>query len=165
MLCYALGKPVVKSNALKKEKGKADQEKHIEDEVITSNGDSVKKRNNIKSEQSVEQHFDEEEANGDEDEDDDDDDFSHDGYSHSVASGQSRSLPPTPEPRNSTPTLQLNRPSSKASQLSTTSLQSGTTASSISPKPPSERKATSYISVRLILKYFLVRCSLKLHSQ
>lgn len=135
---------------MKKEKGKTDQDKHMEDEIITSNGDAARKRNAIKSEQSVEQHFEEDEANGDEDDDEDDDDFSHDGYSHSVASGQSRSLPPTPEPRNSTPTLQLNRPSSKASQLSTTSLQSGTTSSSISPKPPSERKATSYISVRLL---------------
>lgn len=72
---------------------------------------------------------------GDNDENDDDD-FSHDGYSHSVASMQS--LPPTPEPRNVTPTLQsATRPSSKTSTISMSSTSS----------PPPERKATSYINV------------------
>lgn len=77
--------------------------------------------------------------------DDDDDDFSRDGYSHSMASMQSTtSLPPTPEPRNVTPTQQHStRPSSKASTLSMTSYNSGAATSS----PPPERKATSYINV------------------
>lgn len=75
--------------------------------------------------------------------DEDDDDFSHDGYSHSINSLQSASLPPTPEPRNETPTLQPTRPSSKSSSFSITSHNSG----NVTASPPPERKATSYINV------------------
>lgn len=74
---------------------------------------------------------------------DDDDDFSRDGYSHSINSLQSTSLPPTPEPRNETPTL--HRPSSKSSSFSIISHNSGAATAS----PPSERKATSYINVNI----------------
>lgn len=76
-------------------------------------------------------------------EDEDEDDFSHDGYSHSINSIQSTSLPPTPEPRNETPTLHATRPSSKSSTFSIVSQNSGQNTSS----PPPERKATSYIQV------------------
>lgn len=80
----------------------------------------------------------------DDDGEEDDDDFSHDGYSHSINSLQSTSLPPTPEPGNETPTTFLTtRPSSKSSAFSITSHNSGTVTSS----PPPERKATSYINV------------------
>lgn len=72
-----------------------------------------------------------------------DDDFSHDGYSHSINSIQSTSLPPTPEPRNETPTLHTTRPSSKASTFSIVSQNSGQNTSS----PPPDRKSTSYIQV------------------
>lgn len=74
---------------------------------------------------------------------DDDDDFSHDGYSHSINSMQSTSLPPTPEPRNETPTLHTTRPSSKSSAFSVVSHNSGP----ITISPPPERKVTSYIHV------------------
>lgn len=77
------------------------------------------------------------------DDEDDDDDFSHDGYSHSVNSMQSTSLPPTPEPRNETPTLHTTRPSSKSSTFSVASQHSGQTTSSPTP----ERKAASHIQV------------------
>lgn len=128
---------------IKKEKGKFDQEVSL---AAIRNGDGNRSANIIKAEENIDQSYADIDENGDNDDDDeDDDDFSH--YSHSIASGQSRSLPPTPEPRNSTPTMQQNRPSSKTSQMSMTSLQSGTTASSLSPKPPSERKVTSYITV------------------
>lgn len=73
----------------------------------------------------------------------DEDDYSHDGYSHSINSVQSTSLPPTPEPRNETPTLHTTRPSSKSSSMSVTSHTSNTATST----PPPERKATSYINV------------------
>ena len=76
--------------------------------------------------------------------DGDDDDFSHDGYSHSINSLQSASLPPTPEPRNETPTLHTTRPSSKSSSFSIASHNSGPATAS----PPPERKATSYINVK-----------------
>lgn len=75
----------------------------------------------------------------------DDDDFSHDGYSHSINSLQSASLPPTPEPRNETPTLHTTRPSSKSSSFSIASHNSGAATAS----PPPERKATSYINVNI----------------
>lgn len=81
------------------------------------------------------------------DAEDEDDDFSHDGYSHSVNSIQSTSLPPTPEPRNETPTLHTTRPSSKSSTFSIVSQNSGQNTSS----PPPERKASSYIQVPCIL--------------
>lgn len=70
---------------------------------------------------------------------DEDDEFSHDGYSHSINSLQSTSLPPTPEP-NEAQMWNQHRPSSKSSSVS---LNSGTTTST----PPPERKATSYINV------------------
>lgn len=79
-----------------------------------------------------------------------DDEFSHDGYSHSINSLQSTSLPPTPEPRNETPTLHTTRPSSKSSSFSITSHNSAATTAS----PPPERKATSYISVRFDVIFF-----------
>lgn len=143
---------MAKPNIKKEKQLKGEMDKHADEYSLSSNnGDVGRKRNPIKLEHSLDQTFDDDNINGDEEDDDDDDDFSHDGYSHSNASVQSRSLPPTPEPRNSTPTLLLNRPSSKASQISTNSLQSGTTSSSLSPKPPSERKATSYITVSTIL--------------
>lgn len=78
-----------------------------------------------------------------EDGEEEDDDFSHDGYSHSINSLQSASLPPTPEPRNETPTLHTTRPSSKSSSFSIASHNSGPATAS----PPPERKATSYINV------------------
>lgn len=77
---------------------------------------------------------------------DDDDEFSHDGYSHSINSLQSTSLPPTPEP-NEAQMWNSNRPSSKSSSVS---VNSGTNTST----PPPERKATSYINVS-ILSWFL----------
>lgn len=77
------------------------------------------------------------------DAEDEDDDFSHDGYSHSVNSMQSTSLPPTPEPRNETPTLHTTRPSSKSSIFSVASQNSGQITSS----PPPEIKASSYKQV------------------
>lgn len=141
------GKVLPKSNIKKEKQLRSDTEKNLDEYNLSSNnGDVVRKRNAIKLEHSLEQAYDDDNANGDDDDEEDEDDFSHDGYSHSNASVQSRSLPPTPEPRNSTPTL-LNRPSSKTSQISTNSLLSGSTTSSLSPKPPSERKATSYITV------------------
>lgn len=74
-----------------------------------------------------------------ENDENDDDESSRDGYSHSIASMQS--LPPTPEPRNVTPTQhQTTRPSSKTSTISMSSTSS----------PPPERKATSYINVRIL---------------
>lgn len=82
---------------------------------------------------------------GDGDGDEDDDDFSHDGYSHSINSLQSASLPPTPEPRIETPTLHTTRPSSKSSSFSIASHNSGPAAAA---SPPPERKATSYINVK-----------------
>lgn len=80
------------------------------------------------------------------DAEDEDDDFSHDGYSHSINSMQSTSLPPTPEPRNETPTLHTTRPSSKSSTFSVVSQTSGQATSS----PPPERKASSYIQVEIL---------------
>lgn len=83
------------------------------------------------------------ETHPDFDAEEEDDDFSHDGYSHSINSIQSTSLPPTPEPRNETPTLHTTRPSSKSSTFSVVSQNSCQIASS----PPPERKPTSYIQV------------------
>lgn len=85
------------------------------------------------------------------DAEDEDDDFSHDGYSHSINSMQSTSLPPTPEPRNETPTLHTTRPSSKSSTFSIVSQNSGQTTSSPTP----ERKATSYIQVQVLLLHHI----------
>lgn len=70
---------------------------------------------------------------------DDDDEFSHDGYSHSINSLQSTSLPPTPEPNEA----QMWNPVRSSSKSSSVSVNSGTTTST----PPPERKATSYINV------------------
>lgn len=140
LLSIVVKTPTGRNQNIKKEPNKSEMDETLQ---LTNNGNG----NRTTDFANVEPNADMDE-NGDVDGDDEeDDDFSHDGYSHSIASGQSRSLPPTPEPRNSTPTMQQNRPSSKTSQLSITSLQSGTTASSLSPKPPSERKVTSYISV------------------
>lgn len=99
------------------------------------------------------------------DAEDEDDDFSHDGYSHSINSIQSTSLPPTPEPRNETPTLHTTRPSSKSSIFSIVSQTSGQNTSS----PPPERKASSYIQVSYIVTAHISRCDveylLKLYIQ
>lgn len=71
---------------------------------------------------------------------DEDDEFSHDGYSHSLNSLQSTSLPPTPEPNDAQMWSSVRRPSSKSSSLS---VHSGTATSS----PPPERKPTHLINV------------------
>lgn len=83
------------------------------------------------------------------DAEDEDDDFSHDGYSHSINSMQSTSLPPTPEPRNETPTLHTARPSSKSSTFSVVSQMS----SQVTSSPPPERKSSIYIQVRSAVCY------------
>lgn len=130
----------IKHTAIKKEKDTIDQHKHSIEEKI--NGNRLKR--SISSTRAIPKiehsnEFDED----DDDVDDEDDEFSRDGYSHSVASMQSTSLPPTPEPRNVTPTQHNTRPSSKASTLSVTSHNSG----AVTASPPPERKATSYINV------------------
>lgn len=101
----------------------------------SQNGDSLTAKT-----ETTQQDFDGEE---------DDDDFSHDGYSHSINSLQSASLPPTPEPRNETPTLHTTRPSSKSSAFSIVSHSSPVTIS-----PPPERKVTSYINVKIVFFQF-----------
>lgn len=95
----------------------------------SQNGDSITTKTEI-----IQQEFDIEEE---------EDDFSHDGYSHSINSLQSASLPPTPEPRNETPTLHTTRPSSKSSSFSIVSQNSGPATAS----PPPERKLTTLINV------------------
>lgn len=71
---------------------------------------------------------------------DEDDEFSHDGYSHSLNSLQSMSLPPTPEPNDAQMWNSVRRPSSKSSSLS---VNSGTATSS----PPPDRKPTILTNV------------------
>lgn len=126
MFFSAKGKPIP-NRSVKRELDVSDQRQHEYDE--SQNGDSLTAKT-----ETTQQDFDGEEE---------DDDFSHDGYSHSINSLQSTSLPPTPEPRNETPTLHTTRPSSKSSTFSVTSHNSGAATSS----PPPERKATSYIQV------------------
>lgn len=92
------------------------------------------------------------------DAEDEDDDFSHDGYSHSINSLQSTSLPPTPEPRNETPTLHTTRPSSKSSTFSVVSQNS----CQITSSPPPDRKSTSYIQVLVSLKSTKINTSINL---
>lgn len=126
MQFLAKGKSAAPRN-VKREIDASEQRQHDFDE--SQNGDSLTAKT-----ETTQQDFDGEEE---------DDDFSHDGYSHSINSMQSTSLPPTPEPRNETPTLHTTRPSSKSSTFSMISHNSGAATSS----PPPERKATSYIQV------------------
>lgn len=114
---------------MKKEKEIFEQQKHPE--IVESiNGNRVKRSLSTIANEMLD--------DTNENDDNEDDEFSHDGYSHSIASMQS--LPPTPEPRNVTPTQQqLTRPSSKTSTVSMSSTSS----------PPPERKATSYINVSI----------------
>lgn len=121
-----------RNTTVKKEKEIFEQQKHTES-TENINGNRVKRSLSSVANEMLE-------SGNDviENDENDDDEFSHDGYSHSIASMQS--LPPTPEPRNVTPTQHhTTRPSSKTSTISMSSTSS----------PPPERKATSYINVRI----------------
>lgn len=129
-----------RNTTVKKEKEIFEQQKH--NEIAENlNGNRVKRSLSTIPNEMLENVND-----AIENDDNDDDEFSHDGYSHSIASMQS--LSPTPEPRNVTPTQQqMTRPSSKTSTISMSSTSS----------PPPERKATSYInvSIQFALIYFI----------
>lgn len=137
LIRLAKSKPTASRN-IKRELETGEQHQNEFDDLEGSqNGESVSAK--------TEMHPDAEDA------EDDDDDFSHDGYSHSINSMQSTSLPPTPEPRNETPTLHTTRPSSKSSAFSVASQNSGQITTS-SPTP--QRKSASCLQVNVTFSFW-----------